>query len=289
MSGFRDAVQQVVSNQVKGVAQTCQGYIVAGTMDKNTHTCTVRVPNQHGGIHPAPYENGNAPTYLEHTSIPYPQSPKGVIESLTSTNTKDIACLVGFKGGNVNFPYIINIIDVLYPVQSRQEESTENRESVTANKFSTAAPARPTSPPPTNKKADVSAFGYPKVNLGIVNPHETTILKILERDAKKRASQTVADKLQRFVNVNLDQVNKALGTSYSPTTKKDPRPLLTGPNLTVSENPQVAQLQRQLQDNYKKTQAAFQAGRTAEETALITERNILETKIFQLTNPGVRR
>jgi hypothetical protein len=282
MAGFRDAVREVVSSSMKGVAQTCQGYIVAGTMDKNTHTCTIRVPNQHGGIHPAPYESGNAPTYLEHTGIPYPQSPKGFIESLTSTNTTDIACLVGFKGGNVNFPYIINIIDILYPVQSRQAESTENRESVTANKFSTASPARPTSPPPTNKKADVSALGYPKLNIGILDRNAKKAMDVLEGEARKRPSQVVTDKIQRFANAHLGEINEALGTSYSPTTRKATKGSLTGPNLEASQDSEIARRQQQLLDNYRETQAAYQAGRGAEETKLLAERERLEQDIFKL-------
>src|SRR5207245_589983 len=76
---LRSAVEQVMDTKLKAISHPVQGYIPVGGMNLTHWTCTVRVPNQHGGTHPTKGKTGH---YHEYKDVPLPYTMGGVIEAL---------------------------------------------------------------------------------------------------------------------------------------------------------------------------------------------------------------
>ena len=135
---FREAVHQIIDAKLKLKTDPVQGYIPSeastdGTkaIDEKNHICTVRIPNPHGGLNPADTTNQG---YIELKGVPLPWYQQGIIGDLLALlNGGDRGVLVGFKGGNMAFPYIISPLPG-FPGQDRKSRTVDNRTPVSVSR-----------------------------------------------------------------------------------------------------------------------------------------------------------
>lgn len=125
MTMFRNAVHEIVNTGLRSLSHPVQGYIPAGMVDKETNTCTVRVPNQHGGVHPN--ADGN---YIELKAVPLPFFYRGIIGGIADLVQRgDRGVIVGFKGANHANPYIVSPLpSALNP--DKKDQTVDDRKSV---------------------------------------------------------------------------------------------------------------------------------------------------------------
>ncbi|HYT42921.1 MAG TPA: hypothetical protein VEP90_11275, partial [Methylomirabilota bacterium] len=111
---FRELVHSIIDSKLRMKTDPVQGYIPSEKLADNTsaineksNTCTVRIPNPHGGMHTG---GNSAGAYIELKNVALPFYFKGFIGGLLSllTGGGDRGVVVGFKGGNMAFPYIIS-------------------------------------------------------------------------------------------------------------------------------------------------------------------------------------
>lgn len=144
MAHLKNVITGMIAGEMRKISHPCQGRIPAGGIDYKNWTCTIHIPNPHGGIHPAKDTKGAADRQLVFHHVPLPKSPGGFIQAILQTVlNKDRAVTVGFKGGNLYQPYIINFLSLLNQFDDREEQKTENRQPNIANRTLTAAPAKP--------------------------------------------------------------------------------------------------------------------------------------------------
>jgi hypothetical protein len=126
MSQFRQAVHEMVTDGLRSLSHPVQGYIPSPNgIDKNTNTCTVRIPNPHGGVHPT--NDGN---YIELKAVPLPFFFKGFLGGILDLVSKgDRGVIVGFKGSNMANPYIVSPLPALLHAD-KFDQTVDDRSSV---------------------------------------------------------------------------------------------------------------------------------------------------------------
>src|SRR5438552_19172153 len=129
---FKQAVQELINSSLKQKTDPVKGYIPKGGIDEKNHICTVRIPNPHGGLNPADTSTGN---FIELKGIPLPWYQQGIIGDLLALlNGGDRGVLVGFKGGNMAFPYIISPLPGL-PGEDKKSQSVDERKGVAVSRI----------------------------------------------------------------------------------------------------------------------------------------------------------
>lgn len=127
MSMFKKAVQELVRQETRGTTHSVMGYIPKGT-EPDHWTTTVRIPHPHGGIHPTGEESTRC---LEFKNVPMPYTITGVIVAIKDMFWQvDRQVSVGFRGGSLTEPYIIEYQSPLHEVDDKNKESTPNRNGV---------------------------------------------------------------------------------------------------------------------------------------------------------------
>ena len=140
---FRDAVHEIVANGLKGLSHPIQGYIPEGGVDVANSLCTVRVPNPHGGINP---NNSNTGNYLELKGVPLPFFVGIFIAWEHALKLGDRGVLVGFKGANMAFPYIISLLSLI-PNKDKADQTVDDRKNVQQDRALSQAGAQVITPP----------------------------------------------------------------------------------------------------------------------------------------------
>lgn len=136
---FRKAVHEVVEAGLRGLSQPLRGMIPQGGIENQSWTCTVQIPNPKGGAHPVVPASGGT-NYLVYHGVPLPKNADGVIQAILNLVTKaPRAVMVGFKGANLSFPYIINFEGFVHEVTDKPAESVLTRNPGTPQKFTTVA------------------------------------------------------------------------------------------------------------------------------------------------------
>lgn len=134
---FRAAVKELIQTAQREVTHPLQGYIPAGMIDQKQWVAKeVRIPNPHGGTHPA----ADIPErHLSLYDVPLPHQTFGFIQAIfDSTFGINRAVTIGFKGGKLAFPYVINFLSPLKALDDAPMETTPNRKSVVTARLQTA-------------------------------------------------------------------------------------------------------------------------------------------------------
>jgi hypothetical protein len=178
MHAFRTAVEETVRRALVQ-HHTVQGFIPRGGVDFTAWTCTVRVPDQHQAAESGTALGGGS--YLEYSGVPMPRQPDGVIYSpKAKVWEQDCGVLVGFRGSDL-FPYIVDFLDLLHPVDGKEKANVATRQTVLTHQFLTNGPVGPATlstqhldlplprlserapaPPPLNPGP--SPYGYAEAN-----------------------------------------------------------------------------------------------------------------------------
>ena len=112
MSAFIQAIRKEYEGLRK--AQPCLGYIPAGGIDFVTNIAkVVRVPSS---TLQTPDKG-----YLEYKEVPLPARIEGIFSAIQNVLGQDVGVMVGFKGGNQAFPYIINYVNIAHAVTTRED------------------------------------------------------------------------------------------------------------------------------------------------------------------------
>lgn len=153
---FREAVHEVVTNSLKTLTHPVQGYIPEDGINFGDNICTVRIPSPHGGIHPG--DSGN-PNYIELKAVPLPFYVGVLVAWDHLLKRGSRAVLVGFKGANMAFPYIICPLSVL-PGQDHLDKSVEARKPVEKDRALSQAGAQliTPQPPPDEQLPSIKSF-----------------------------------------------------------------------------------------------------------------------------------
>jgi hypothetical protein len=133
MNHFQKAVHEAVSSGLRTKTHPVRGLIPQGGINKDSRLCTVQIHNPKAGKQPG------VPDNLEFRDLPLPYAPDGLIQAILNP-VKDAprVCTVGFRGGNLSFPYIISLGSYLTEVKDKQDEKVPNRKPATAQKLTTA-------------------------------------------------------------------------------------------------------------------------------------------------------
>lgn len=142
MTHFERAIDARIQAGLREMTQMVHGVVPQGSINRESWTATVRIPNPHGGIHPS--TNGE-PQYIELQDVPLPRGPAGIITALSDlVSSVDRGCLVGFRGANMSFPYILEFTHIASDLQKdKMDTRVENRQPAQANRLTTAATPRP--------------------------------------------------------------------------------------------------------------------------------------------------
>jgi hypothetical protein len=193
---FRDTIQAEVAAGLRGISHAVQGLIPADGIDFKNWTCTVRIPNPHGGVHPGRDQTGQ-PNSILLKDVALPPSPGGLISAaLQKVSGHDRACIVGFRGGKLSFPYIVSMLNLVHAATDR-----ENAEKV-PNRGSQIASALLTAPPPTldpqmiipNILAQLATFGIGKLFDAATTPQDSA-----PAQKSQDAAQAQRDKTQPLI------------------------------------------------------------------------------------------
>lgn len=187
MNRLQKAVHEAIMQSGRGDTQSVRGVIPENGIHSESWSCTVQIPNPKGGKQPGTAE------VLTFNDVPLPHNPDGVIAAIFNFVKKGPrAVTVGFKGGNLSFPYIINFESFLHQVTDKEDKKTEHRQSAIRQKFATAA-------------APVLSSGVTKGFIGPPNPATSSPAPSAgaeQRTAGKRvlAAEQTAGSLQQVLN-----------------------------------------------------------------------------------------
>lgn len=163
MNRFSEAVVAEVARGLKSVTHPVQGYVPRGGISGNDlkpwrwKATEVRIPNPHGGL-----DQGQA--HLTLSDVPLPRTLEGAFQALAGmVQQQDVGVLIGFKGGSISHPFIIQFLK-LDPNETTL--GTEERQGATGAKFSTTR----TPVPPAAAALDLfRGLGLPE------DPYEGTL------------------------------------------------------------------------------------------------------------------
>jgi hypothetical protein len=147
MTHFERAIDARIAAGLRELTQMVHGVVPQNSINRESWTAKVRIPHPHGGIHPS--TNGE-PQYIELEDVPLPRGPAGIISALSDlVASVDRGCLVGFRGANLSFPYILEFTHIASDLQKdKMDTRVENRQPAQADRLSTAATPRPSVPLP---------------------------------------------------------------------------------------------------------------------------------------------
>lgn len=173
---FRNAIHEIVDSKLRMKTDPVQGYIPSEPLpdgskaiNESTNTCIVRIPNPHGGMHPG---DNNSGSYIELRDVALPFYFKGLIGGLLSllTGGGDRGVLVGFKGGNMAFPYIVSpLFNVTGP--DKTDRTVNDRKPVTKDRATNVGGSHQVVTP------DITANQLPSVTSfeDLISPGDTII------------------------------------------------------------------------------------------------------------------
>src|SRR5688572_18355496 len=115
MGRFNDIVREEVSAGLRGLHLPVQG--VCTFISPKGDWCNVRIPLPKGGVQHGAFSTEGS--FLELENVPLPRTPEGLISAylaqlyLGTGESQAPSVLVGFKGGNIHFPFIVCFLDLL--------------------------------------------------------------------------------------------------------------------------------------------------------------------------------
>lgn len=192
MPSYRETIEDIVRQGLKSQTHPVQGYVPKGGITGATfarwQAGEVRVPNPHGGSDPG------QPGYISYFNIPLPRGLNGFFDAFVEmVAQREVGVLVGFRGGNMSFPYIIQFLR-LAPEDTPPH--TRERQGSVGAKFNTK---RSPAPPSAGALGDLitefrqgkSASGdgslfYEGPLAGMGEPSEAAKAKVATREAELR-------------------------------------------------------------------------------------------------------
>lgn len=138
-SHFRQIVREEMQDGLKQILLPCQGLVTY--ISPSGKVCTVRIPLPRGGVQAGAFDDKS---YHELENVPMPRSTSGVIDAWLSQlmdalgRKQQPSVLVGFKGGNIQFPYIITFLDLIPTVDTLIKQMVPDAQGIVTNGFKTA-------------------------------------------------------------------------------------------------------------------------------------------------------
>ena len=202
---FRRIVRDEIASGLMQHVLPVQG--VATSIDMQAWHCHVRIPLPHGGVQQGAFATDGSYVVLE--AVPMPRTPSGLIDAGASMllnalgMTQTPAVLVGFKGGNLQFPFVICFLDVIPQADTTLKTDTENRQAILTNTLASMKGAK--LPPPA-----VTALPFGLGISMVANTALQTALHYEEAKKKLAASEAGKDAPAAAVQKGLEEGKKAV-------------------------------------------------------------------------------
>lgn len=136
---FRKIVRDEVQTGLRQILLPVQGVVTYIAPDGAT--CSVKIPLPGGGIQQGAFAEDGSYHLLE--AVPLPRTPSGLIDAWLAQLMTGIglgqqpSVLVGFRGGNMHFPFIICFLDLLAPIDTQVKQKVPDRQGAVTNTLMT--------------------------------------------------------------------------------------------------------------------------------------------------------